>query len=94
MAFKQALRDVVWVLLTEGRVSFQRLRHEFELNEEQLDALRFELVHVKAWATEEEGDVLTWARDVQQRQVPHPRGESRAGDAAGVSRPHDGPARR
>ena len=55
------MRDVAWILLTEGRVSFRRLGHEFGLSAEQLEALRFEFVELKGWATVESGDVLTWA---------------------------------
>lgn len=61
MTFKQAIREAVWFLLTEGRVSQRRLRHEFDLDEDQLDAIRHELVDVKGWAVVEPDDVLAWA---------------------------------
>jgi predicted ATPase/class 3 adenylate cyclase len=61
MKFKRAIREAVWVLLTEGRVSQRRLQHELGLDADQLDALCYELVEVKGWATAEGGDVLVWA---------------------------------
>jgi len=61
MKFKRALREAVWVLLTERRVSERRLGHEFGLDSEQIAALRHELIDVKGWVVAEADGILAWA---------------------------------
>ena len=58
MQFETVLKETVWLLLTEQRVSYQRLRAQFELDETRLEALRYELINVKHWAVDEGGVVL------------------------------------
>ena len=43
MKFTQILKDVIWLLLTEKRVSYRRLKIEFDLDDGSLEEIRFEL---------------------------------------------------
>jgi predicted ATPase/class 3 adenylate cyclase len=74
MKFGRAIREAVWILLTEGSVSRQRLKHELGLLDDQFEALVDELVTVKRWAAESEPDLITWAGGVQSAlSPPHTR---------------------
>ena len=60
MNFRYAKHETVWILLTEGRVSERRLRYEFELDPDQIDTLRHELIDIKGWGVAEPNGVLRW----------------------------------
>ena len=64
MDFSRALREAVWILLTETRVSKLRLKHELELPDPQFEALLHELTTVKGWAALETPDLIAWANRV------------------------------
>jgi class 3 adenylate cyclase/predicted ATPase len=62
VTFTLILKEVLWCLLTEGRVSHYRIRNDFALDEAGLAEVRRELVEVKGWAVEEPGGAaLLWA---------------------------------
>ena len=69
MDFGRALREAVWILLTETRVSRLRLKHELELPDSQLEALLHELTAVKGWAALESPDLIVWANRVQASAI-------------------------
>jgi class 3 adenylate cyclase/predicted ATPase len=96
MAFRQAIREALWVLLAEGRISLRRLRHEFDLDEDQVGALCHELVDVKGWAVLETADILARAEFKPGPARPLPAatvGQLRTADAA-VAEPLPGGQRR
>ena len=69
MKLQSLLAQTAWLLLNEGTVSYSRLRHEFDLSEEQLDAIRTELILIKRFACDQNGQSMAWtgsARNVQQ----------------------------
>ena len=68
--FSRILQEVVWCLLTEGRISYYRIRHDFGLDREGLDELRSVLVEAKGWATDQDGRFLVSA--LQARPLPSP----------------------
>jgi class 3 adenylate cyclase len=68
--FNRILQEVVWCLLTEGRISYYRIRHDFGLDREGLDELRSVLVEAKGWATDQDGQFLVSA--LQVRPLPSP----------------------
>src|SRR3954451_7093149 len=68
--FTRILQEVVWCLLTEGRISYYRIRHDFGLDREGLDELRLVLVEAKGWATDQDGQHLVSA--LQARPLPSP----------------------
>ena len=63
--FSHILHAVIGLLVIEGRLSYRRLQAEFDLNDSQLEALRFELTEVKRLAVDQQGEILAWAGDGQ-----------------------------
>jgi class 3 adenylate cyclase len=61
--FSRVLHAAIGLLVIEGRISYRRLQAEFDLNDTQLDALRFELTEVKGLAIDQDGQLLVWAGD-------------------------------
>jgi class 3 adenylate cyclase len=59
--FVNALARVTWLLLTERVVSYRRIKREFNLDSSVLEDIRHELIQVKGWAVDEDGDYLVWA---------------------------------
>jgi hypothetical protein len=49
------------MLQRRGRVTYQTLRLQFQLDEEQLEALKEALIEAERLAVDEEGRVLVWA---------------------------------
>ncbi len=63
MNFSHVLHAAIGLLVLEGRLSYRRLKVEFELDDTQLEALRFELTEVKHLAVDCAGEWLAWAPD-------------------------------
>jgi predicted ATPase len=61
MKFGDIVKEVVWCLLTEGQVSYHRLRRDFGLDEAGLDDLRTLLIEAKGCAADRDGRYLVWA---------------------------------
>jgi class 3 adenylate cyclase len=61
--FSHVLHAAIGLLVVEGRLSYRRLKVEFELDDRQLEALRFELTEVKHLAVDCAGEWLAWAPD-------------------------------
>ena len=60
MKFRRALREIAWILLSEGALSYRRMAHEFELSQDELAALKHEFIEVKGWARDQDGSFLVW----------------------------------
>jgi class 3 adenylate cyclase/tetratricopeptide (TPR) repeat protein len=60
MLFRETLKEVLWLLLTERRISYRRLRLEFDLDDQHLEGLRHELIEVKQVAHDQGGEFLVW----------------------------------
>ena len=76
MSFLETIDSARAFLERNGRVSLRILKREFELDDEALDELVEELVHVQQVATRE-GTVLSWvgpaaAEPEAQRTAPSP----------------------
>ncbi len=65
MKFREALREALWLLLAEKRVSYRRLRLEFDLDDACLEGLRHELIRTKQVAADQDGEFLVWAGTVE-----------------------------
>jgi class 3 adenylate cyclase len=61
--FEQVLKEVVWRLVTEGRISYRRIKLSFALDDDGLEELRRELIGLKRLAADVEGELLVWAPD-------------------------------
>ena len=55
MGFFDILAEVVAVLQREGRVSYRALKVQFSLDDDQLEALKDELIEAKRLAVDERG---------------------------------------
>ncbi len=60
MSIAKAMRDVVWILLTEQRASMDRLQHETDLPDAAFGAMIDELTRVKRWAAVNTDGDLVW----------------------------------
>ena len=63
MDFDQVLKEVLWRLVTEGGISYRRIRLSFGLDDDGLEELRRELIGIKRLAADVDGELLVWAPD-------------------------------
>ena len=63
MDFEQVLKEVLWRLVTEGSISYRRIKRVFDLDDEALDDVRRELISALHIATDVDGELLVWAPD-------------------------------
>ena len=65
MDFEQVLKEVVWRLVTEGRISYRRIKLSFALDDDGLEELRSELIGIKRGAADVDGERLVWAPEAR-----------------------------
>ena len=63
MDFDQVLKEVLWRLVTEGSISYRRIKLSFGLDDDGLEELRRELIAIKRLAADVDGELLVWAPD-------------------------------
>ena len=63
MDFEQVLKEVVWRLVTEGSVSYRRIKRGFDLDDDALDDVRRELIGALHVATDLDGEFLVLASE-------------------------------
>ena len=68
MDFEQALKEVIWRLVTEGGISYRRIKLSFGLDDDALEELRRELIGIKRLAADVDGERLIWAPDGRTAQ--------------------------
>jgi hypothetical protein len=61
MNFERVLQKVLWRLVTEGSISYRRIKLSFRLDDDGLEELRRELIVIKRVAADVDGEVLVWA---------------------------------
>ena len=61
MNFARVLKEVLWCLVTEGGISYRRIRLSFGLDDDGIEELRRELIGIKRLAADVEGELLVWA---------------------------------
>ena len=74
MDFYAVLAQVSELLQREGRVSYRALKVQFSLDDDQLEALKDELIEAKRLAVDERGRVLVWvgeARPAESSTMRH-----------------------
>src|SRR5262249_7297277 len=59
--FARVLKEVLWCLVTEGGISYRRIRLSYGLDGDALEELRRELISVKRLAADVDGERLVWA---------------------------------
>ena len=72
MNFERVLQKVLWRLLTEGSISYRRIKLSFGLDNDGLEELRRELIAIKRVAADVDGEILVWAPE-GARPDPSPR---------------------
>src|SRR6266581_1261614 len=73
MDFYAVFAQVSELLQREGRVSYRALKMQFSLDDDQLEALKDELIEAKRLAVDERGRVLVWGGTAPPAEPPHPR---------------------
>ena len=61
MTFDELLGQVSALLQREGRVSYRALKRRFELQDDDIEDLKAELIDAKRLALDEDNKVLVWA---------------------------------
>jgi len=84
MSFYELLDQAIGLLERHGRVTYRALKLELQLDDEELEAIKDELVYAQQLAMDEDGRVLVYTGDGQTdpvssaispaRATPPPRG--------------------
>ncbi len=72
MNFNETLKEVVWRLITEERISYRSIRRDFELDDEAMEELRLFLARKKALAGHQDGKFLVWVGADAREDSPKP----------------------
>jgi class 3 adenylate cyclase len=59
--FARVLKEVLWCLVTEGGISYRRIRLSYGLDDDAVEELRHELISIKRLAADVDGERLVWA---------------------------------
>jgi class 3 adenylate cyclase/tetratricopeptide (TPR) repeat protein len=63
MDFEQVLKEVLWRLVTEGSISYRRIKRGFDLDDDALEDVRREMISTLRIAADIDGEILVWAPD-------------------------------
>ena len=72
MTFEEILDQATAMLRRRGRVTYRTLKLQFQLDDEQLEALKEELIEAERLAIDEDGKVLVWSEGAATPAVPRP----------------------
>gem|GEM_PF-1456039 len=70
MDFYAILDQVIALLRQHGRVSYRALIRQFDLQQEDIEALKDELILAQGLAVDEDGRVLVWTADTALHATP------------------------
>jgi class 3 adenylate cyclase/predicted ATPase len=70
MDFYKVVDDVLELLRGRGRVTYRALKVQFQLADEQLEALKEEVIYAQQVARDEENRVLVWVGGTQEAASP------------------------
>jgi predicted ATPase/class 3 adenylate cyclase len=70
MTFEEILDQATAMLQRRGRVTYRTLKLQFQLNDEQLEALKEELIEAAQLAIDEDGKVLVWTGGADKAPAP------------------------
>ena len=87
MDFYEVLEQALDILQRRGRVAYRALKLQFNLDDEQLEALKDELIHAQKQATDEDGRVLVWAGEGGAPPTPVPPTPQEGHAASGAPLP-------
>ena len=63
MKFSEIIDQASALLQRKGRITYRSLKLEFDLDDEQLDVLKEELIDGQEIAVDKDGKVLVWTGD-------------------------------
>ena len=66
MNFTRVLKEVLWCLVTEGGISYRRIKLSYGLDDDAVEELRRELISIKQVAVDVDGERLVWAPQIWQ----------------------------
>ena len=66
MKFSALVEQVSELLQRQQRISYRALKREFDLDDEDVEDLKAELIDAKRLASDEEGKVLVWSGEELQ----------------------------
>src|SRR5215471_16208438 len=81
MTFEEILDQAMAMLQRRGRVTYRTLRLQFQLDEEQLEALKEALIDAERLAVDEQGRVLVWIGGADMLPLTTPPAAPRSADA-------------
>ena len=70
-SFDDILRQIADQLREEKRVSYRMLKRRFDLNDEDIEDIKDELIHAKRLATDENNRILVWIEQTADPDVKH-----------------------
>ena len=65
MTFDDILDQAIAMLQRRGRLTYRTLKRQFQLDDETLEDLKFELIEGQRLATDENGTVLVWTGETE-----------------------------
>src|SRR5262250_1057195 len=65
MTFDDILDQAITMLQRRGRLTYRTLKRQFQLDDETLEDLKFELIAGQRLATDENGTVLVWTGETE-----------------------------
>src|SRR5215468_11266847 len=68
MTFDDILDQAIAMLQRRGRLTYRTLKRQFQLDDETLEDLKFELIEGQRLATDENGTVLVWTGETASGQ--------------------------
>jgi hypothetical protein len=74
--FARVLKEVLWCLVTEGRISYRHIKLSYGLDDDAVEELRRELISIKQVSADADGERLVWAPQGQplaNEQATRPR---------------------
>jgi predicted ATPase/class 3 adenylate cyclase len=73
MSFDEVLAQVVELLRRQGRVSYRALKLRFNLDDEYMEGLKEEIIYAQQLASDEDGRVLVWKGQPEQKSAILPQ---------------------
>ena len=95
MNFARVLKEVLWCLVTEGSISYRRIKRGFNLDDDTLEDVRREMISTLHIAADVEGELLVWApegRAARPEPTALPRSLPALRHAEKPTAPADAPA--
>jgi class 3 adenylate cyclase len=70
MDFYDVLDQVVVLLKQRGRVTYRAIKRQFNIDDEFIDDLKAELIQAQRLAIDEDGAVLVWTGETEEKSAP------------------------